>query len=71
MKPNGEVKNVSQQHIRLIFFHFLVSLFGLVDARMVKIVCCLWQGLRSSSPLGFVTVHNKISTSRHGNLNSS
>ena len=70
MKPNGEVKNVSQ-NIKLIFFHFLFSLFGLVDARMVMLVCCLWQGLRSSSPLGVVAVHIKISTSHHDNLNSS
>ena len=37
MKPNGEVKNVSQ-NIKLIFFHFLVSFFRLLDARMVMIV---------------------------------
>ena len=70
MKPNGEVKNVIQ-NIKLIFFHLSVSLFGLVDARMVMIVCCLWQGLRSSSSLGVVVVHNEISTSHHDNLNSS
>ena len=37
MKPNEEVKNIIQ-NIKVIFFHFLVSLFGLVDARMVMIV---------------------------------
>ena len=42
MKPNGEVKNVSQ-NIKLIFFHVLVSIFGLVDARMVIIVAYGWD----------------------------
>ena len=37
MKPNEEVKNVIQ-NIKVIWFHFLLSLFSLVDARMVTIV---------------------------------
>ena len=70
MKSNGEVKNVGQ-NMKVIFFHSLVSLFDLVDARMVMIVCCLWQGLRILNPLRVVAIHNKISTSHHGNLSSS
>ena len=49
--------------MKLNFFHCLVSLFGLVDARLVMVVYCLWQRLMRLSPLRVVAVHNEISIS--------